>query len=113
MNDCPCLTRRAHEIALAELYAIMAQDRVGRRGVEEEIGQREADEVIFTFEAACFRAQGDGDVTLFRSIDLAGLELFDVVERFDDACLELVKVVSTSSILRGSTPARRATAFFA
>src|SRR5258708_11969385 len=86
----PFLTGRAHEIAFADLHPVVAQDRVGRGGVKEEIRQREAGEVIFALEAARFPAQGDFDVTLFRPIDLAGLELFDVVERFDDACLELV-----------------------
>src|SRR6202166_4042362 len=90
MNDRPCLSGRAHEIAFAELDAIVAQDRVGGRGVKEEIGQRKTDKVILTFEAARLVAQRDRDVALFRTVDLAGFELFDMVERFDDACLELV-----------------------
>ena len=82
--------RPPEKIALAELHAAMAQDVVGRGGVEIEIRQREADEIVRALERhGLLRADREGDVLGRARVDLRRREAFDVVDRLGDARLQV------------------------
>src|SRR5215471_12252675 len=82
--------RRAHEIALAELDAAMAQDVVGGGAVEIEIGQRAGEQQRLTGELARRPArERDLDLLVLAAVDLRGLEALEEIDRLGDAILEL------------------------
>lgn len=84
------LAGTAHVIALTDIQAVMAQDRVGRGDMEIEIGHGEIDEVVFALEASRLTAKRDADIALFRAVDLCGFELLDESDSFGNARLQFV-----------------------
>src|SRR5262249_15056857 len=81
---------RAHEVALAELDAAMAQDVVGGGAVEKEIRQRVGQQQRLPGELAR-RPAGKSDLDRFvlGAVDLRGLQTLEEVDRLGDAVLEL------------------------
>src|SRR5580698_2732058 len=61
--------RAAHEIHLADLDADMAQDRVGRGGVEEQVRQREAEQVLLALEVHVAARRLHHDVAVLAAVD--------------------------------------------
>src|SRR5215468_9511899 len=82
--------RRAHEIALAELDAAMAQDVVGGGAVEIEVRQRVGEQQRLAGELARRPARKrDLDRLVLAAVDLRGLQAFEEIDRPGDAILEL------------------------
>src|SRR5215471_6943487 len=97
----PLRTRRAKEVLLAELDAVVAEDRVGRRGVEEEIRQYDTDQVILAFEGSCLPTHLQRDVPFFRAVDLRWLEFLDEGNRLRNARLQFLEAAFGVGELRG------------
>ena len=83
-------TRRAHEVALAELDAAMAQDVVGRGAVEIEVRQRVVEQQRLPRELALGAArEGDLDLLVLAAVDLRRLQALDELDGLGDALLQL------------------------
>src|SRR5690242_19110321 len=76
----------ADEVALADLEADMAQDRVGGRAVEIEIRHGEVQQIGFALECHRVAAELERDLASFAAVDLIALELRDVSQCPVDAC---------------------------
>src|SRR5258707_9564817 len=82
---------RTQKVALADVNAAMAQDRVGGCDVEIEVRQYEMVEVIVAFHVALVgRAERECDLTVSRRIDLLWVESLQIGNRFCEARLELI-----------------------
>src|SRR5712691_5529539 len=82
---------RTQKVALADVNAAMAQDRVGDCDVEIEVRQHEMVEVIVAFHVALVgRAEGERDLTIGRRIDLLAVERLQIGDRFCETRLELI-----------------------
>src|SRR5215831_13314046 len=81
--------RSAHEVHLADLDADMAQDRVGRGGVEEEVREREAEQVLLALEGEVTARRLHHDIAGFAAVDLFWREALDVRDRLGDTGLEI------------------------
>src|SRR3979490_3013195 len=80
--------RRAHEVALADLDAALADDVVGGGGVEIEVRQGVAEQQALAGELAGLAArEGDLDVLAFGAVDLALLDALEIVDGLGDAVL--------------------------
>src|SRR5262249_20071967 len=78
-------SRPPEKIALAKLHAAVAQDVVGRGGVEIEVRQRKGDEIVRAFQChRLLRADREGDVFGCARVDLRRREAFDIVDRLGD-----------------------------
>src|SRR6266851_1966059 len=84
------LHRRAHEIALAELNAAMAQNVVGGGAVKIKIRQRVVEKERLARELARGPArQGELDLLLLAAVDVAWLEALEKLDGLADTLLEL------------------------
>src|SRR5882757_4389259 len=82
--------RRAHEIALADFDAALADDVVGGGGVEIEIWQRIAEQQALAGELTDLPArEGDLDLLALGAVDLALLHALEVLDRLGDPVLQL------------------------
>ena len=70
----PLLRSGAHEIALADFYAVVAQNVVGSGDMEIEVRQREIDEIVLARQRQRLAADREIDGTRFAAVDLFGLE---------------------------------------
>src|SRR6185436_2215561 len=78
--------RAAHEIALAELDAALADDVVGRGGVEIEVRQAVAEQQALSGEVARLPAwEGDLDLFPLGAVDLGRLHAFEELDGLGDA----------------------------
>src|SRR5580692_7785284 len=79
---------RTQKVALADVNAAMAQDRVGGCDVEIEVRQDKMVEVIVAFHVALVgRAERECDLTISRRIDLLWVESLQIGNRFCKARL--------------------------
>src|SRR5438445_4103309 len=84
--------RRAHEIALADLDAALADDVVGGGGVEIEVRQRIAEQQALPGELADLPArEGDLDFLALGAVDLALLHALEIFDGLRDQVLQLRK----------------------
>src|SRR5436190_10000206 len=82
--------RCAHEIALADLDAALADDVVGGGGVEIEVRQRVAEQQALAGELAGLAArEGDLDLLALGAVDLALLDALEILDGLGNALLEL------------------------
>src|SRR5262245_64607539 len=81
--------RRAHEVALAELDAGVAQDVVGGGAVEIEIRQDEVEQQRLSGELALVGAELERDVLVLGAVDLRRLEGLAEVNDLGEPGLEL------------------------
>ena len=82
--------RCAHEIALADFHPTLANDVVGRCGVEIEVGQAVAKQQALTRELPCLPAwEGDADVLSLGAVDLALLNALEIIDSFADPIFQL------------------------
>src|SRR6185437_16975890 len=97
----------AHEVALAELDAVMAQDVVSGRGVEIEVRQSVVIEEDPGFERAIVRAELHGDAALFFPVDLRGVEALQEVDGGRNPRLQIGDVAAFLEVgqLRAGDPA--------
>src|SRR3954447_14812565 len=80
--------RRAHEIALADLDAALADDVVGGGGMEIEIRQRTAEQQALAGELADLPArEGDLDFLALGAVDLALLHALEIFDGLGDTVL--------------------------
>src|SRR5215467_16053368 len=79
----------AHEVALGELQAGMAQEVVGGAAEEIEVRQDEVEQQRLPGELALVRAELEHDVLVLGAVDLLGLEALAEVDRLGEADLEL------------------------
>src|SRR5262245_16698972 len=77
------------EVAFAQFDAVGAQDGIGRRGVEIEVGQGEVHEIHLAFQRDRLAGDLDGHVALFRAVDLGRLQRLHEVDRPAQAGLQL------------------------
>src|SRR5262245_49759791 len=81
--------RLAHEVALAELEAAVAQDVVGGGAVEIEVRQDEIEQQRLAGELALVAAELERDVLVLGAVDLRRLEALAEVDHLGEAALEL------------------------
>src|SRR3954470_4022597 len=81
--------RLAHEVALAELDAAVAQDVVGGGAVEIEVRQDEVEQQRLPGELALVAAELERDVLVLGAVDLRRLEALAEVDHFREPALEL------------------------
>src|SRR6202011_5582689 len=81
----------AEEIHFPELDAVVPQNVVSRRGVEEEIRKNMIHEIRQALHAAGAAARLPGDRFVFGSIELLGFECLQLRDRLADACDEFRK----------------------
>src|ERR1051325_5593268 len=81
--------RAAHEIALADLDAALADDVVGRGGVEIEVRQGAAEQQALPGELAGLATrERDLDLLALGAVDLALLHALQIFDGLGDAVLE-------------------------
>src|SRR6476661_5717709 len=70
------------EIGLAERYAGIAEDGIGGRRVEKEIGKREARQILTATETVAHAVRElDNDFPIFAAFERSRIEAPDIVER--------------------------------
>src|SRR5205823_11552786 len=103
--------RRAHEIALADLDAALADDVVGGGGVEIEVRQGVAEQQALAGELADLPArEGDLDFLALGAVDLALLHTLEILDGLGDPVLQLHNgglVVGEFQKLLAGQPSRR------
>src|SRR6185437_12325242 len=77
------------EIALADRHAAVAQDVVGGGDVEVEIRQRTGEEIGLARNRLFLAADLDRHLAVVAAGEVLGRKCLDVIERLDDAGLEL------------------------
>src|SRR5438045_602061 len=86
----PANSVEAHEIALADLDAGVAQKAVGGRGMEIEVRQREcAEELLALHRDGLVRATGEADVPGLGALELLRLERLHIVDGPGQPLLQL------------------------
>src|SRR5437763_9899017 len=84
------LASGAEEVALAELHAVVAQDGVGGRDVEEHVGNRPALQKSQSLELEGALANGHLDVARLRSFERTRRHALQVVDGARDAGAQLL-----------------------
>src|SRR5271169_6987441 len=69
----------------------MAKDCVRGGGVEIEIWHRLMEQIGLSFEVMRLAADGNGDVALFRTVDLCRFEALDKIDSLGDAHLQFIE----------------------
>ncbi len=80
-----CQAQLAQEVALADVHAVMSQDRVGGGRMEEEVRQQPAAQVGQAFHLDRAVRQLDRDVAIFSAFERARRHRLDVVDGLLDA----------------------------
>src|ERR1700757_4208501 len=80
------LIQRADVIRLADFDTAVPQDGVRRGDVEEEIRQRELEEIVYAGEFLRLAADRAHDLARLRAVDLLRFERSEVLDAAVDAC---------------------------
>src|SRR5262249_3751370 len=79
---------RAQEIALADLNAVVAQNVVGGRGVEEEVREGELRQIDAGLEGHLLTTESERDLAVGRTVELLRLQALQEVDRLGEALLQ-------------------------
>ncbi|CAM2157684.1 hypothetical protein PT2222_430016 [Paraburkholderia tropica] len=81
----------AEIVEFADFDAVVTQDVVRGRHVEEEVGQHEREQIAQARELDRARTHLERDGLVFAAVDLFGLERVQVVDGLLDACVQFVE----------------------
>lgn len=82
--------RRAHEVALADFDTALPNDVIGGGYVKPEVWQAIAEQQALAGELACLPArEGNTDILALGAVNLALLDILEVVDGLGDAVLQL------------------------
>src|SRR5206468_10859151 len=78
------------EVGLPERYAGIAEDRIRRRGVKKEIGERKAGKILGTAKAIAHAVREfDDDFPIVAAVERTGIEASNIIDRPLAPVLEL------------------------